>query len=550
MSLETGTDILDRFNWLKTERGNFESQWTQIADEELGLRHFNLSHSIGEMRHKRIFDTTALSSGMLLASTMHGLITNPGAPFHQTVVPKGVREIGENNDYLVHLDETMDMLYKDERYGFPTAATEFYIDYVFFGTAGMFTADVPKVGPVDFARPLGELVVDESKDDKIDTVFRIYELTPRQFVQEFGRDAHAPTTKEMEKPGGGMIPVRMIHLYHPRSDISPGHALSKGRAFRSAHIVHDDGVIVRESGSHSDPWQIARWGKEAGERYGRGPGWQALPDAQTANEMRRIMLEAGQKDIDPPLLVPDDGILTQVDTSPRALVVYRAGAFDKDGIRPMPQGKASQISVEVIQAVQAQIQQRFYSHLLNLFDDTANTATQVLEMESKAARILVSTVSRAAAEFASKSLRRKFDVAQRQKMFDDPPESLNQVPIQIRYLGPVMKAQRQQQTRATLNTYAAAQQMQWAHPDIIDNFRGDENIREIAEAEGMNLGGLEALDMINQTRQVRAQQEAEMQQQAQEAAQAENIGKSLPAMTKAFQADNEAAAAQQQETEG
>ena len=536
MALETGGDIIERFNWLKSGRGVFENTWTEIANEELGLRNFNLTHAIGEQRHKRIYDTTALSAGMLLASTMHGLITNPGAPFHQTVVPRGIRDIGENNDYLVYLDETMDMLYKDERFGFPTAATEFYIDYIFFGTAGMFTADVPGVGPVDFARPLGELVVDESKDDKVDTVFRIYEVSPRQFIQEFGPGVHPPTDREAEKSGGGSINVKMLHLVHPRSDIDPRSKLSKGRPFRSVHIVHDDKTIVRESGSHSDPWQVARWGKEAGERYGRGPGWQALPDSQTANEMRRIMLESGQSSINPALLVPDDGILTQVDTSPRALVVYRAGAFDKDGIRNMPQGDASPITIEVVQAVQAQIQQRFFAHLLNLFDEGVPTATQALEMESKAARILVSTVSRAAAEFASKSLRRKFDVASRAGMFEPPPETLNQVPIQIRYLSPIMKSQRQMQTRATLNTYAAAGQMAQFHPDIIDNFDGDAAIREIAEAEGMNLGNLNSVTTVAQQRQARAQIEQAQQQQAQQAQQAENIGKALPALTAAAEA--------------
>jgi len=526
--------IMDRFNQLHAARSNYESTWQDIADDILGLRTFNEKRDIGVNRQRRIYDTTAMNAGYLLASMLNGWITNPGAPFHQATVPKGAREIGENNDYLVHLDETLDMLYKDPRFGFPTASTEYWIDYAFFGTAGMYTQDQPGVGPVDFARPLGELVIDTGKNGTVDTVYRMYEMSSRAFVQEFGRNVHEATTVDAEK--NGSIPVSMVHLTHPRSDINQG-PLMRGMPYRSAHVIRKDGTIVREKGDHGDPWQVARWGTEAGEMYGRGPGWQALPDAQTASEMKRIMLELGQKDLDPSLLVPDDGILTQIDTSPAGLVVYRAGAFDKDGIRKFPTGEASPISIEVIQSVQNQIQQRFYAHLLQLFDSSVPTATQALEMESKAARILVSVVSRAAAEFASKSLRRKFDIAQRNGMFDAPPESMMGIPVQITYLSPIMKAQKQQQTRATLNTYAAAAQMAQSsgNVSVFDNFRDDDAIREIAEAEGMNLGNLESVGVIDEIRQMRAQMEQQQQQLDQLSQGAEAVGKALPALAKAQQ---------------
>jgi len=534
MALETGGSILQRFNQLHAARSNYESTWQDISDDVLGLRTFNEKRDKGVNRHRRIYDTTGMNSGYLLASMLNGWITNPGAPFHQAIVPKGAREIGQNNDYLVHLDEVLDKLYKDERFGFPTAATEYWIDYVFYGTAGMFTDDQPGFGPVDFARPLGELVIDEGSDGRIDTVYRVFPMSSRAFIQEFGRDAHPATTAMFDS--NAATELELIHLTHPRSDITFGPQM-KGMKFRSVHIVRSDGTVIREKGQTSDPWQVARWGKEAGEMYGRGPGWQALPDCQTANEMKRIMLELGQKDLDPPLLVPDDGILTQIDTSPRGLVVYRAGAFDKDGIRKFPTGEASPITVEVVQSVQHQIQQRFYAHLLQLFDSNVATATQALEMESKAARILVSVVSRAAAEFASKSLRRKFDVAQRNGMFDAPPESMVGIPVQIQYLSPIMKAQKQMQTRATLNTYAAAQQMAQASGDIsvFDNFRDDDSIREIAAAEGMNLGNLESVEMRDMMREIRAKQEQQQQQLDQLSQGAEAVGKALPALAKAQQ---------------
>ena len=89
---------------------------------------------------------------------------------------------------------------------------------------------------------------------------------------------------------------------------------------------------------HSDPWQVARWIKDSDEKYGRSPAWMAISDCQTASELARLMLEGGQKNLDPALLMPDEGVLTQLDGSPRGVSIYRAGSLDKDAIFPVPSG--------------------------------------------------------------------------------------------------------------------------------------------------------------------------------------------------------------------
>ena len=531
--LETGADILAQYSMLKSDRAQYETTWNNIADDILGLRNFDMNQATkGQTRYEQMYDQTGLHWGMLLVSTMHGLVTNPGARWHQAEVPRGIRDLGENNDYLIHIDETLDMLYKSDRHGFPTAATEWWIDHVFFGTAGMYTADIPGVGPVDYARPLGELVIDEGHDGLVDTVYRTSRPTARQFIQKYGPDVHPETTAIAKTEPSREIEV--VHLVHPRADLEIGSpATFDRRAIRSVHVVFSDKTIIREAGMHSDPWQVARWLKEAGEKYGRGPAHMALSDCQTASEMARIILESGQKALDPALMLPEDGVLTQLDTSPRGINIYRAGALDKDAIRQMPSGELSRSSNEALENTRSQIKNAFHGDLIQMFD--SNTATQALGNEEKASRILLATVARAASEFAAKNLRRKFDVAKRAGMFDDPPDSLEGVPIAIRYLSPVMRAQKQLETRSILNTYAAAQTLQPFHPDIMDNYDGDFYAREIAENEGANLAGLIPIDVRDAIREQRAKDE-EIQRQLDMMSQgSEAIGKALPALQNATQ---------------
>lgn len=531
--LETGADILAQHALLKSERTVYENTWNDIADDVLGLRNFDLQKATkGQTRYKQMYDQTGLHWGMLLVSTMHGLVTNPGARWHQAEVPRGIRDLGENNDYLTHIDEVLDMLYKSDRHGFPTAATEWWIDHIFLGTSAMYTADIPGVGPVDYARPLGEIVIDEGHDGRVDTVYRTSRPTARQFIQKYGPDVHPNTTLISEKDPNTEIEV--VHLIHPRSDLTMGSPASfDNRNMRSVHVVQSDKMIIKESGLHSDPWQVARWMKEAGEKYGRSPAWTALSDCQTASEMSRVILESGQKALEPSLLLPDEGMLTQLDTSPRGINIYRAGALDRDSIGQMPSGELSNSSVESLQNTRSQIKNAFHGDLIQMFSEAVPTATQALGNEEKAARMLLAIVARAASEFAAKNLRRKFAVAQRAGMFDDPPDSLNGVPIFIRYLSPVMKAQKQMETRAILNTYAAAQVLQPFHPDVMDNYDGDFYAREIAENEGANLAGLVPTDIRDAVREQRAKDE-EIQRQLDMMSQgSEAIGKALPALQKA-----------------
>ena len=51
----------------------------------------------------------------------------------------------------------------------------------------------------------------------------------------------------------------------------------------------------------------------------------ALPDVKMLNEMSKTTIKAAQKQVDPPLLVPDDGFILPVRTVPGGLNFYRAG---------------------------------------------------------------------------------------------------------------------------------------------------------------------------------------------------------------------------------
>ena len=58
------------------------------------------------------------------------------------------------------------------------------------------------------------------------------------------------------------------------------------------------------------PYVVPKMLKASTEIYGRSPAMNALPDVKVLNKMVETALKAAAKQVDPPLLVPDDSMLS------------------------------------------------------------------------------------------------------------------------------------------------------------------------------------------------------------------------------------------------
>ena len=84
----------------------------------------------------------------------------------------------------------------------------------------------------------------------------------------------------------------------------------------SIYFMPDEKEILSVGGFNEFPFVCSRWERNSLETYGRGPGGEALADVKMLNEMEKTYLKALQKMVDPPLMVPDDGFINPVRTTP------------------------------------------------------------------------------------------------------------------------------------------------------------------------------------------------------------------------------------------
>ena len=92
------------------------------------------------------------------------------------------------------------------------------------------------------------------------------------------------------------------------------------KPYASIYIEPTQKIVIRESGFDEFPYVCPRFLKASFEMgYGRSPAMTALPDTMMINAMSKVTITAAQKQIDPPLMVPDDGFMLPVRTKPGGL---------------------------------------------------------------------------------------------------------------------------------------------------------------------------------------------------------------------------------------
>ncbi|MEF2144156.1 MAG: portal protein, partial [Desulfovibrionaceae bacterium] len=404
---ELAERITSRLRAMEGSRQEWEQTWQDVSDHVLPRKNsFGTGLRRGAAGDGLIFDSTPAHALELLASALGGLLTNPALPWFDIRVRN--RELADQRDvreFLKVARERMVRLFNTERTGFQAYVHELYQDIVLLGTAVMFVESDPHAVVRFSTRPLGEIYVAESARGFVDTVFRRYELTARQMLQEWGEDCSERVRQlAAERPEDR---VEVIHAVFPRTDRDPMGFVSTDFPWASVYMETSDGHVLEESGFLEMPYMVPRWSKAAGETYGRGPGLTALSDVRVLNAMARTALMAAEKMSDPPLMVPDDGFLGPVHTGPGGLSYYRAGSRDR--IEPMPVAVDLHAAEEMMRQRRESIRRIFLSEQVAP-EGPAVTATEAVIRQSEKMRMLGPVLGRMQTEFLSPLIHRVFNI--------------------------------------------------------------------------------------------------------------------------------------------
>ena len=518
--------LMKRFGSLKTYRSNWESHWQEIGDFVAPNKgNITKKRTHGDKNTERIFDGTAQFAAELMASSMHGMLTNSGTPWFSLRYTDDEFETDDTSKEW--LERATDTMYVEiGRSNFHEAINELYFDLVTFGTAVMFV-DTDKEGTLRFStRHISECYVSEDEFGRVDTVFREFKMPARAAITQFGEEN--VTQRLLKKSQSDPYDmVELLHVVMPRYDRDTIKIDAKNKPVASIYLDPGDKKIISESGFDEFPYMVPRFRKASYENgYGRSPAMTALSDIKMLNEMSKAVIQAAQLQIHPPLLVPDDGFILPVRTVPGGLNFYRSGTRDR--IEPLNIGANNPLGENQLEQRRTAIRAAFYVDQLVTGNRPGMTATEVIQKSTEKMRILAPLTGRLQSELLRPLIDRIFNLISKKKGFEAAPESMAGSEIDIEYVSPLAKAQRQGDIQASLELFQFLAPLMQVDPNVVDFLDVDGLAKHIIKTTGVPASVVRGAEEVAVIREQKQQMQAQMAADQRTAMLAKAAGEAAP----------------------
>ena len=528
---DVAVSLLKRLGTLEQQRITWESHWQDIADF-IVPRKANISRkrSAGDKMTEYIFDGTAIHAAEMLSASLHGMLTNMSVKWFSLEY----RQTDLNGDDSARewLQSVEDVMYKTfARSNFQEQIHELYHDLITFGTAVMFIEADPDTDIRFSTRHIGECYLSEDDKGRVDTVYRKFKMPLKAVITRFGEDKLSKKLRDKYRENP-FETTEIVHCVYPRDDRDPTKLTSENKPYASVYIEPDEKIILSVSGFDELPYTCPRWLKSSFEiGYGRSPAMTSLSDIKKQNKRSEVTIRAAQKQVDPPLLVPDDGFILPVRTVPGGLNFYRSGTRDR--IEPLQIGANNPLGLNMEEQRRQAIRSAFYVDQLILAQGPQMTATEVVQRTEEKMRLLGPVLGRLQAEMLQPLIARTFNILARAGRFPVAPEFMMDMDLQIEYVSPLAKAQKQGDITSINQLLELLGPLGQLDPKIMDYVDFDGVAKHLIKTLSIPATTISSDQEVSMKRQDRQQQMEEAQEQQQMMETAEAGGKVAPLLAAA-----------------
>jgi hypothetical protein len=517
--------IIRRFQDLQGRRSPWEGEWDMCSRYVLPRlgKHHNRSN-------RSIFDSTAPLALGRFGAAMESFLVPRSYRWHKLVT--GNAELDMVPAVARYLEMVTDILFA-ARYApeanFANQILEAFLSLGVNGTAVIFVDETPGGGPRYQNIPIHEVHLAENSFGVVDTVYREYKLTARQAVQEFGDDLPDRIKADAEDPARQETKYHFIHAVYPRADYKKGRRDAKNMPVASVHVECSTREVVRESGYRVMPYAVSRFAVAPGEVYGRSPALDVLPDIIQLNEMKKTILRAAQKMVDPPLLLADDDILRGFNIKSGAL---NPGALNEQGqamVVPLQIDGKIPIGIELMDQAKQVINDAFYISLFQILVEkpSQQTATEVMQRAQEKAQLLAPAMGRQQSELLRPIIERELDILIETGVIPEAPPEMSQegrAEVFPKYDTTMTQALDSQDGMAIMQAVEAIGMLAQIDPGIIDLVKTIEAGKEVWRSFGASPKVLRSDEEVQAIQQAKAQQMQEQRQMEQAMALVQGAG--------------------------
>ena len=520
--------LLKQLSRLEVQRQTWEDLWQDIADYVVPRKaDITKKRTPGDKRTDRLYDATAIHAAELLSASLHGMLTNATMPWFSLRFRN--QELDGNDEAREWLQGIEDVMYQAlARSNFQEQIHELYHDLITFGT-GVMMVEQDDDQMVRFStRHISECYLSEDENGRVDTVFRKFKIPARAALRKFGAEAVSQKIQKIAEEDPYET-VELVHVVRPREERDPTMADSANMPWLSCYLDPESKTKLSESGYEEFLYVCPRYLKASFELgYGRSPASSSLPDIKMLNRMSEVTIRAAQKQVAPPLMVPDDGFMLPIRMVPGGINYYRSGTRDR--LEPLNIGANNPLGLNMEEQRREAIRQSFYvDQLIMGVSGATMTATEVVQRTEEKMRLLGPVLGRLQAELLQPLIERVYMVLRRQDVYPDMPEVLMEAKdFRIEYVSPLAKAQRAGDATQMARLLEMILPLTQIDPGVLDHLDVDGMVKHIVQSLGIPASAVRGEEEIVERREKREQEMAAQQELAQVSQMAQAAGDAAP----------------------
>ena len=516
--------LYTRWSQLKTERASWMAHWKDISTYLLPRsgRFFVQDRDRGDRRYNSIYDSTGTRALRVLAAGMMSGMTSPARPwFRLAIADKKLAEHGPVKTWLDQNTMLMrDVFAKSNTY---RALHSMYEELGAFGTTSSIV--MPDFKNVVHHHPLttGEFCIATNHKGEVNTLYREFQKTVSEVVQDFGYNNVSTATRNLYDRGTLGAWITIIHAIEPRTDRDPRMKDAKNKAWKSIYFEQggERNKYLRESGFDMFPALAPRWATAGGDIYGHCPGMEALGDIKQLQQEQLRKAQGIDYMTKPPLQMPSGLKGKDVDSLPGGVTFVPPGGPDA-GIRTQFEVRLdlSHLLAD-IQDVRSRINGAFYADMFLMLanqTDSRMTATEVAERHEEKLLMLGPVLERLHNEMLQPMIDMTFERIVAAGLLPPPPPELQGQDLNVEFVSMLAQAQRAVGTNSVDRFVMTLGQVASIKPEVLDKLDADVWADQYSDMLGISPELVVPSDKVALIRKARAQ--AQQQQAQAEAAPA------------------------------
>lgn len=443
--------LMQTLGQLQEERSTWEPHWRELGKFQLprAPRFQSSDRNKGTRRHRELYNdaaTRAIRVGG--AGLMAGTSSQARTWFKiQTSDPGLMRSHASK----LWLDDTERRIRADfERANTYLSIHAMYENLLAFGTACNVVLGDTKTGIWHYPSALGEFYVATDYRGQVVTLYRIYRMTVRELIEQFGIENVSRHVREQKAQSHLETQIEVCHAIERRRDrdvrkIDNRNMPWKSCWFETSECEEDYDQLLRESGFKRFPALVPRWWVEGNDAYGGCPGMDALGRIKGLQLREVEQARAFEYGVRPPLTAPTVLKGRGVNLLPHG-ISYFDGLGSGQGIRALyevdarlvPHFRADMDRVE--QAINEAYFKDLFLMIATSSDTTQRTREEIIERREEKMVVIGPAYARIQRELLAPLVELAFWEAFEQGRLAPLPRELEGQDLQIKFVSILAQA--------------------------------------------------------------------------------------------------------------